>query len=152
MAVITGSDLSESLVGTPGDDRISGLGGNDLLNGGLGNDTLDGGIGADKLRGGIDSDTFVLRADPVPGEDDDFYEDLIGDFKVAEGDVFVLPTLPDGTQVTFDDLQFELEIEEGISGTEIQVPFNGELAEIALVANVTPDQLDDSDLFVANAP
>ena len=143
MAVITGSEISEVLIGTPEADQISGLGGDDLILGGPGSDLLDGGIGRDTLLGGVDSagaDTFVLRADPIPG-DDDFYTDLIGDFIIAEGDVFVLPILPNGTQATFDLLRFDLEDEGGISGTEIEVLFNGESEEIALVANITPEQL-----------
>ncbi len=142
MAVITGTDGNDMLLGTPENDQISGLGGND---------TLDGSTGADTLMGGAGSDAFVLRADQKPG-DDDFYEDFIADFTAAEGDVFVLPTLPNGTQVTFDMLKFELESEEGITGTEIEVPFNGEFEEIALVANVTPDQLNNSALFVPPTP
>ena len=137
MAIINGSDLSEYLVGTSENDQINGLGEND---------TLDGGIGDDTLTGGAGSDTFVLRADPIPG-DDDFYSDSIVDFTIAEGDVFVLPTLPDGTQVTFEMLEFELESEGGITGTEIEVDFNGEFE--ALVVNVTPDQLiNNPALFV----
>ena len=148
MAVITGTDGNDMLLGTPENDQISGLGGND---------TLDGSTGADTLTGGVGSDAFVLRADQKPGDDDDgddefdFYEDFIADFTAAEGDVFVLPTLPNGTQVTFDMLKFELESEEGITGTEIEVPFNGEFEEIALVANVTPDQLNNPALFVPTA-
>ena len=130
MAVITGTNGNDNLLGTPE------------------NDILDGLIGADTLTGGTGADAFVLRADLQPGEDDDFYKDVITDFTVVEGDVFVLPTLPNGTQVTFDTLRFELENEEGVTGTEIEVLFNGEFEEIALVANVTPDQLNNSALFV----
>ena len=144
MAVINGTPGPDTLIGTPEPDQITGFEGDDLINGGPGNDLLDGGIGRDTLLGGVDSagaDTFVLRADLIPGENDDFYEDVIADFIVAEGDVFVLPVLPDGTQATFETLQFEAESEGGISGTEIKVPFNGDTEEIAVVANVTPDQL-----------
>ncbi|MDJ0902691.1 MAG: hypothetical protein QNJ55_28190 [Xenococcus sp. MO_188.B8] len=151
MAFIPGTPASEVLIGTPEDDQIAGFEGDDLLNGGPGNDLLDGGIGRDTLLGGVDSagaDTFVLRADPIPGDDDDFYKDVIADFIVEEGDLFVLGTLPDGTQITFDMLRFELEDEGGISGTEIEVLFNGESEEIAVVANVTPDQLSNPSLYL----
>ena len=135
MAVITGTNGNDDLMGTPE------------------NDTLDGLIGTDTLTGGAGADRFVLRADLKPDDDDDdvdvdFYEDVIVDFTVAEGDVFVLPTLPNGRQVTFEILRFELDDEEGVTGTEIKVPFRGELEEIAFVANVTPDQLNNSALFV----
>ena len=126
---------------------ITGTNGNDNLLGTAENDTLDGLIGADTLTGGAGADAFVLRADLLPGEDDDFYKDVITDFTVAEGDVFVLPTLPNGTQVTFETLRFDSESEGGVTGTEIEVLFNGESEEIALVANVTPDQLNNPALF-----
>ncbi|PTQ89524.1 calcium-binding protein [Agitococcus lubricus] len=57
MAVINGTNASETLNGTATDDTINGLDGNDSLNGGLGNDTLDGGIGNDTLNGGGGTDT-----------------------------------------------------------------------------------------------
>lgn len=56
MAVINGSELPETLIGTDDDDIITGLGGNDTLEGRGGNDTIDGGDGNDVIRGdgGID--------------------------------------------------------------------------------------------------
>ncbi len=166
MADIIGTSGDDSLTGTLEDDQISGLEGNDILEGLDGNDSLDGGdgadtltggIGADVLTGGAGSDRFVLRADQQSDDDgefddddddDEYDEDLITDFSVVEDDVFVLPTLPNGTQVTFEMLEFEEEDEGGITGTEIEVPFNEESETIAFVANVTPDQLNNSALFV----
>ena len=52
MAVITGNNLKNKLVGTAGSDVINGLGGNDVLMGGAGSDTLNGGTGNDTLDGG----------------------------------------------------------------------------------------------------
>lgn len=56
MALITGTELPETLTGTNNDDIIDGLGGNDTLEGLGGSDTLNGGEGNDVLRGdgGID--------------------------------------------------------------------------------------------------
>jgi Ca2+-binding RTX toxin-like protein len=50
MAVITGTEGTDTLSGTAGDDTISGLGGDDILDGGAGNDTLDGGSGFDRVN------------------------------------------------------------------------------------------------------
>lgn len=46
-AVITGTDLNDTLTGSAAHDLLRGLGGRDWLNGGGGNDTLDGGDGFD---------------------------------------------------------------------------------------------------------
>ena len=110
MANITGTDGNDMLLGTPENEQISGLGGND---------TLDGDTGSDTLTGAAGSDAFVLRVDQrldgsLDDDDGGFYEDFIKDFSAAEGDVFVLPTLSNGTQVPFKDLQFKPETEEGI--------------------------------------
>lgn len=47
MAVITGTNGAETIVGGPDDDLIEGFGGNDLLIGAGGSDTTDGGTGDD---------------------------------------------------------------------------------------------------------
>ena len=57
-----GSDLSETLTATAGNDRLSGHGGNDLLQGRDGADTLDGGAGNDSLVGGTGDDVYVFAA------------------------------------------------------------------------------------------
>jgi Ca2+-binding RTX toxin-like protein len=56
MAIINGSDRSETLPGTFEVDTIRGFGGDDFLFGGGGNDFLFGGDGGDTLDGGIGSD------------------------------------------------------------------------------------------------
>jgi len=58
MAVITGTESSETLVGGTGDDRIYGLNGDDTLDGGAGNDLLEGGNGNDMLIGGAGDDSL----------------------------------------------------------------------------------------------
>ena len=70
MAIIIGTDKSETLNGTPEADTISGLGGNDTLNGRASADILDGGIGNDTMFGG--------------GGWDIYYVDSVGD-KITEG-------------------------------------------------------------------
>jgi len=47
MAVVTGTDGADTLIGSADAEMLSGLGGGDILIGGIGNDTLDGGAGID---------------------------------------------------------------------------------------------------------
>ncbi|MEX0310160.1 MAG: calcium-binding protein, partial [Tateyamaria sp.] len=65
--VITGTDESETLLGTRGadkidalggDDTVIGLGGNDVMNGGDGIDFMLGGAGDDTMSGGNDHDAM----------------------------------------------------------------------------------------------
>lgn len=60
MAVIDGTDNSETLDGTPDADIINGLGGNDILNGRASADILDGGIGNDAMYGGGGWDIYYV--------------------------------------------------------------------------------------------
>lgn len=53
-----GTIESETLNGTPGNDRLVGLEGDDTINGGAGNDNLRGSEGADLIGGGAGSDTL----------------------------------------------------------------------------------------------
>lgn len=46
------SNVSETIDGLGGNDRITGGSGNQVLIGGSGNDTLEGGLGTDTLEGG----------------------------------------------------------------------------------------------------
>lgn len=62
LAIVNGSSLSDSLLGTGFADRLSGLAGNDTLSGGAGNDTLDGGSGNDRLVGGANNDVYLVDA------------------------------------------------------------------------------------------
>jgi Ca2+-binding RTX toxin-like protein len=92
MAIMTGTNTSETIKGTSSDDIISGklgndslygLSGNDSLFGNEGNDTLVGGGGKDTLTGGSGADTFqYLRFDDSKGPK----VDLITDFNPAQGD------------------------------------------------------------------
>jgi len=68
MALITGTNLGETLDGTADNDIINANGGDDIVNagngddrvqGGSGNDTINGGAGDDVLLGGSGDDIFV---------------------------------------------------------------------------------------------
>ncbi|MEX5575622.1 calcium-binding protein [Pseudomonas lijiangensis] len=67
---LTGYESADSLFGLSGNDTLNGRAGDDILNGGDGNDTLngedgndtlDGGSGNDSLSGNYGSDTYVFR-------------------------------------------------------------------------------------------
>jgi DNA-binding beta-propeller fold protein YncE len=53
---ITGTPKADVIAGLGGKDQLSGLGGNDVICGGAGNDALSGGAGRDVLDGGAGSD------------------------------------------------------------------------------------------------
>ncbi|MBF2002255.1 MAG: hypothetical protein IGS38_16230 [Synechococcales cyanobacterium M58_A2018_015] len=70
---LTGTPRNDRIEGLGGRDRLSGLGGNDVLLGGAGNDTLlggngndtlFGGAGSDRLTGGRGRDVFALERGP----------------------------------------------------------------------------------------
>lgn len=73
MAVITGTDQSETIPGTADADTINAGGGNDTVNAGDGNDTVDGGDGDDTLNGEGGNDTLNGGAggDTLNGGDGD---------------------------------------------------------------------------------
>lgn len=80
-----GTNVSNNIVGTSGDDcvdgkrgddKIAGFAGNDKLNGGEGKDSLVGADGNDELTGGPGPDTFVCGSGT----------DKITDFRSSEGD------------------------------------------------------------------
>ncbi|MCB2088489.1 MAG: calcium-binding protein [Sphingomonadaceae bacterium] len=57
MGTINGTEGTDFLDGTPGDDIINGLGGDDSIDAGAGNDTVHGGDGNDNVTGGSGNDT-----------------------------------------------------------------------------------------------
>ncbi|MDR7156525.1 Ca2+-binding RTX toxin-like protein [Sphingobium xenophagum] len=77
MAVIQGTNLSETINGTAAGETILGYGGNDVLNGMDGDDALSGGAGYDTLTGGAGADLFVFD---VRG----FSTDVITDLEAAD--------------------------------------------------------------------
>lgn len=58
---LRGSDFSDSLIMSDGNNWLFGRGGDDFLDGGLGNDILVGGAGADFLHGSVGEDTAQYR-------------------------------------------------------------------------------------------
>ena len=81
--LIEGTDLNDSLVGTPGDDLINSKGGEDENIGdsenddGFGNDIIFSGEDDDTNSGSEGSDIFVCREG----------EDTVEDFNPGEGDI-----------------------------------------------------------------
>lgn len=61
MAIINGTDKSETLTGTPRADVITGRGGDDTLLGLGGNDRLSGGAGNDLMIGGDGNDIYYVN-------------------------------------------------------------------------------------------
>lgn len=83
MTVFGGTQVvSDTTIGTRGDDLISGQSGDDYLHGGRGNDTIIGGSGSDVLTGGLDADTFVWSA----GHIQNGVVDYVTDFSIQSGD------------------------------------------------------------------
>ena len=76
-APIVGTNGSNNINGTSGDDLIFALGGSDTVNGGGGNDCIVGGAGSDSLRGGNGMDVILGEggSDSLDGgnHEDDLY-------------------------------------------------------------------------------
>lgn len=96
--LMDGGDGNDLMLGDAGNDTISGGGGDDLMVGGAGQDTLlggngndffrlggSGGDGNDTYRGGKGADSYAVV--------DNFGQDRILDFSLAEGDRLLLPSL-----------------------------------------------------------
>jgi Ca2+-binding RTX toxin-like protein len=66
---MTGTNKSETLTGTTGNDQIAGGGKDDIINAKAGKDELYGDQGDDTLNGGADND-FLNSVDNVAGNDD----------------------------------------------------------------------------------
>ncbi len=124
--ILLGTGSPDVIDGAAGNDAILAMGGNDILLGGSGDDVLlgssgsdilIGGTGDDLLRGGAGNDMFVFS--PGGGTDRvlDFrfgdlldlrsfpgltIGDVLGNLTEVRGDTIL--TLPDGTQIVFDDI------------------------------------------------
>jgi Ca2+-binding RTX toxin-like protein len=88
---LLGGAGADQLNGANGDDKLSGNGGLDILDGGDGNDALDGGKDGkqDVLIGGLGADTFTryYKLVKVNGQALKRFDELLGDFRAAEGDL-----------------------------------------------------------------
>ena len=150
--LLIGTDEIDTINGGEGSDVISGRGSNDILNGEEGADLIAGGAGSDVLTGGpaVDvyiggsgSDIFVLEKQIDPMDPNDLDPDIADDFRTIEGDRFQLP--PD---VNFEDLSFQLNPAFGLENTLIQVPFQDAEETIALVVGVSPNEMNQPELFI----
>ncbi len=148
-----GTEESEILPGTMGNDSLLGLGGNDLLlgshghdilDGGEGNDVVDGGAGDDAQRGGLGNDTMIA----LEGNDS-----LDGG---AGSDVYIVAGGPAGDRISITDTDgrrdvlsaqgattsVELDLRPGaisyVDGREIQLS-GGAIVETALDLILTQD-------------
>uniref|UniRef100_UPI00397C4107 immunoglobulin-like domain-containing protein n=2 Tax=Pseudomonas TaxID=286 RepID=UPI00397C4107 len=124
--LLSGGNGNDILFGQGGNDTLDGGKGNDILLGGTGNDTLIGGQGNDILIGGSGSDTFVWKAG-------DTGNDVIKDFKVAEGDRIDLKDLLQGEKGSTIDNYLKLTTVEGT--TTLQVSSEGKLNAAGGIAN-----------------
>ncbi|MFK3685047.1 immunoglobulin-like domain-containing protein [Pseudomonas sp. NPDC088890] len=124
---IDGGKGNDILLGGTGNDTLLGGEGNDVLFGGAGNDTLIGGKGNDILSGGAGTDTFVWKAG-------DLGNDVIKDFKPAEGDRLDLSDLLQAERGTTIDNYLKITTVGGES--TLQISTEGKLNAAGGLANV----------------
>jgi surface adhesion protein len=124
---IDGGKGNDILLGGTGNDTLLGGEGNDVLFGGAGKDTLIGGKGNDILSGGAGADTFVWKAG-------DLGNDVIKDFKPAEGDRLDLSDLLQAERGTTIDNYLKITTVGGES--TLQISTEGKLNAAGGLANV----------------
>ncbi|MFG0630369.1 immunoglobulin-like domain-containing protein [Pseudomonas sp. xss_2] len=124
---IDGGKGNDILLGGTGNDTLLGGEGNDVLFGGVGKDTLIGGKGNDILSGGAGADTFVWKAG-------DLGNDVIKDFKPAEGDRLDLSDLLQAERGTTIDNYLKITTVGGES--TLQISTEGKLNAAGGLANV----------------
>ncbi|WP_230388528.1 immunoglobulin-like domain-containing protein, partial [Pseudomonas putida] len=124
--ILTGGNGNDILFGQGGIDRLDGGRGNDMLLGGSGDDFLTGGHGHDTLIGGAGKDTFIWKAG-------DYGNDVIKDFKSAEGDrIDLKDLLVNETGKTIDNY---LKMSFADGSTTLQISSEGKLNAAGGVAN-----------------
>ncbi|MFD3213815.1 immunoglobulin-like domain-containing protein, partial [Pseudomonas sp. LR_7] len=123
---IDGGKGNDILLGGTGNDTLLGGEGNDILFGGAGNDTLIGGKGNDILTGGSGADSFVWKAG-------DLGNDVVKDFKLAEGDRLDLRDLLQGEKGSTIDNYLKITTVNGES--TLQVSTEGKLNAAGGLAN-----------------
>jgi uncharacterized protein YegL len=109
---LLGGAGNDILFGSGGNDQLDGGKGNDILLGGTGNDTLIGGQGNDILIGGSGADTFVWKAG-------DTGNDVIKDFKAADGDRIDLRDLLQGETGSTIDNFLKITTVDGTSSLQV---------------------------------
>ncbi|WP_315974964.1 immunoglobulin-like domain-containing protein, partial [Pseudomonas sp. 5P_5.1_Bac1] len=130
-----GGDGNDILFGQGGNDYLDGGKGNDILLGGTGNDTLLGGEGNDILFGGQGNDTMTggSGADTFVWKAGDIGNDIIKDFKAAEGDRLDLSDLLQGEKASTIDNYLKITTVNGES--TLQVSSEGKLNAAGGIAN-----------------
>ncbi|HDS1820129.1 TPA: type I secretion C-terminal target domain-containing protein [Pseudomonas putida] len=123
---LSGGNGNDILFGQGGDDTLDGGKGNDILLGGSGKDILIGGQGDDILIGGSGADTFVWKSGDVGN-------DVIKDFKVAEGDRIDLKDLLQFEKGSTIDNYLKITTVDGSS--TLQVSSEGKLNATGGLAN-----------------
>ncbi|WP_309475895.1 retention module-containing protein [Pseudomonas sp. B21-028] len=122
-------DGNDTLLGGGGNDILFGQGGNDSLNGGKGNDILLGGTGSDTLIGGQGHDTLIggLGGDTFVWKAGDTGNDVIKDFKAADGDRIDLRDLLQGESGSTIDHFLQISTVDGVSSLQVSTTgqFNG---------------------------
>ncbi|WP_159814721.1 immunoglobulin-like domain-containing protein [Pseudomonas sp. 18058] len=109
---LLGGAGNDILFGSGGNDTLDGGKGNDILLGGTGNDTLIGGSGNDILIGGSGADTFVWKSG-------DTGNDVIKDFKAADGDRIDLRDLLQGETGSTIDNFLKITTVDGTSSLQV---------------------------------
>jgi Cadherin domain/Right handed beta helix region/RTX calcium-binding nonapeptide repeat (4 copies) len=147
---VFGTEGSDALVGTNGDDLLQGHGGNDVISGGIGddvlyggggNDTLDGGPGNNLIRGGLGADTI----DVSQGHDLVVYDNLLEGGDIIKGfdaagndhDIISLDRLFDGLFVATADRAERISVQVSGDTQVLRVDSTGDGSFDHLVATVT---------------
>ncbi|WP_458131187.1 LapA family giant adhesin [Pseudomonas sp. R3-41] len=132
-------DGNDTLLGGAGNDIIFGQGGNDTLNGGKGNDILLGGTGNDTLIGGQGNDTLIggLGGDTFVWKSGDTGNDVIKDFKVADGDRIDLRDLLQGETGSTIDHFLKISTVDGVSSLQVSTTGQFNAANGAATPDVT---------------
>ncbi|MFV2949856.1 immunoglobulin-like domain-containing protein, partial [Pseudomonas japonica] len=133
--VLNGGNGNDILFGQGGNDILDGGAGNDILLGGSGNDTLLGGDGNDLLFGGKGNDTMTggNGADTFIWKAGDTGNDVIKDFKAADGDRLDLSDLLQGEKASTIDNYLKITTVNGES--TLQVSSEGKLNASGGIAN-----------------
>src|SRR5690606_24919320 len=132
---LNGGNGNDLLFGQGGDDTLNGGAGNDILIGGVGKDTLLGGEGNDLLFGGKGDDTLTggSGADTFVWKAGDYGNDVIKDFKAAEGDRIDLKDLLGHESGKTIDNFLKMSFADG--STTLQISSEGKLNTTGGLAN-----------------